>query len=64
MDIRWLKLVKGSGPKENKNSIDLRLPSPDLDRLSCALWRVRREVFIIIKCCIKIDDFPTWFIPL
>lgn len=34
MDIRWLKLVKGSGPKENKNSIHLRLPSPDLVRPS------------------------------
>lgn len=53
--IRWLKAGKGNGPKENKTSNDLRLPSPDLVRQSCALERVRREVFII-KCCIKIGD--------
>ena len=44
MDIRWLKLVKGSGPKENKNSIDLRLPSPDLVRLS-VLRTVKSEAW-------------------
>lgn len=42
--------------KENKNSIDLFLPSPDLIRfVHYKEWGVR--CFIIIKCCIKIDDF-------
>lgn len=44
MDIRWLKLVKGSGPKENKNSIHLRLPSPDLVRPS-VLRTVKSEAW-------------------
>lgn len=43
--------------KENKNSIDLCLPSPDLLVHSVHYKERGVRCFIIIKRCIKIDDF-------